>query len=81
MIQPSFQGTDGEKIGQGLRGMLVAAVAGIDDGNTGFFGGYHGRAFFWMPHGADIGVTGNDADGIGNAFPFGSGRTLRVGKT
>ena len=50
--------------------MLVAAVSGIDDWNLGLLGGYECSAFFWMPHGTDISITGNHADGIGYAFAF-----------
>ena len=32
-FEMSFQRADGQKIGQRLRGMLVAAVACVDDGN------------------------------------------------
>ena len=33
MIKASFQGADGKEIRKGLGGMLVSAVAGIDDRN------------------------------------------------
>ena len=60
--------------------MLVSAVAGVDDGDVGFLCRYHGSAFFWVAHGTDICVGGDNTDGVGHAFPFGSRGGSGVGK-
>ena len=44
----------------------MSAVSGIDDRNCGSLRCYQGSALFGMTHGADICITGNYADGIGN---------------
>ena len=71
MIEMSFQRPDRQKVGQGLRRMLVSAVSRIDDGNQRFHGSDERSALLGMPHGSDIRVTGNNAHSIGNALPFG----------
>ena len=58
----------------------MTAIAGIDNRNTRFLGSYHGRAFFGMTHGTDIGKAGDNADGVGYAFPLGSGRVGGIGE-
>ena len=64
----AFQGTDGQKVGKGLRGVLVPAVPGVYNRNGRFTGGNHGSAFFRMTHGADIGEAGDNPNGIRYAF-------------
>ena len=34
-----------------------------------------------VAHGADVREAGNNPDGVGHAFPFGSGRRSGIGKT
>ena len=74
VVQTSLHGTDGHKVGQCLGGMLMASVPCVDNWNLGLLGSYKCSAFLWMPHGADVSITGNHADGIGHAFAF-CGRT------
>ena len=50
----------------GLGRVLMSAVACVDHRDIGLGGIYHGSAFFGVAHGADIRITGNDADRIGN---------------
>ena len=52
----------------------MTAVTCVDDRNAGTAGGYHGSAFLRMTHGADVGIAGDDTDGIRYAFSFGSRR-------
>ena len=58
----------------------MSSIAGIYDRDAGERGGDHGSALFGMPHGADIRIAGDDADGIRHAFAFGGGRGGCVGK-
>ena len=80
MVQPSLQAADGHQIRQRLGGMLMTAIACIDDGDAGKGCCDHGSALFGMAHGADIRIAGNDADGVSNAFPFGGGGGCRIGE-
>ena len=65
--------------------MLMTAVSGIDNRNRRFGGGNIGCAFFWMSHCADICVTGNNTNCIGNTFTLGRGTViggdLKFGRT
>ena len=61
--------------------MLMAAVSGIDHGNRRFAGGHVGGAFLRMADRADIGVGGDDADRVRNAFPLGGGAGIGRRKT
>ena len=61
VLEMSLEGTDGQKIRQRLRGMLMPAVAGIDDRNQGFHRSHERCAFLRMSDGCDIGVAGDDA--------------------
>ncbi len=80
IAKATFQGTDGQEVGQGLGRMLMPAVTGVDNGNGGPAGSYHGRALFRMTHGADVRIAGDDPDGVGYAFAFGGGRGAGVGE-
>ena len=64
MIEPSFDGANGQKVCECLRGMLVSAVSGIDNRNGRAGGGNHRCAFFGVAHRADISEAGNHADGV-----------------
>ena len=61
--------------------MLVTAVSGVNNRNRRFGGGYISGAFLWMSHRADICVTGNNTDCIGNTFALGSGTGISGGKS
>ena len=58
---------------QRLRGMLMAAVSGVDDRNRGVVG-CHGRgALLRMANGCDVSKARDDADGVGNGLALGGG--------
>ena len=80
IIQIAVEAADGLQVGQGLGGMLMSTVTGIDHGNQGFLCGYHGSAFLGMAHSADVRIAGDDADGIGYTFSFRSRRGSRIGE-
>lgn len=67
---------DGEHVCQGLGGMLVAAVSGVDDGDVGVAGGHIRSALLEVAHGGDVRVAGDHADGIRHAFALGGGRAV-----
>jgi hypothetical protein len=54
-----------EQVAQGLRRMLVAAVAAVDHGNLRIFGGQARRAVTRMADDDDVGIVGNDPNGVG----------------
>ena len=73
IVKTSFQGTDRIQIGKSLRRMLMTAVSGIDYRNPGIKRRNLRGTFLWMTHCADICVAGNNTNGIGYCFAFGSG--------
>ena len=81
IIQIAVEAADGLQVGQGLGGMLMSTVTGIDHGDQGFLCGYHGSAFLGMAHSADVRIAGDDADGIGYTFSLGCGRAGSIGET
>ena len=80
VVETSLQGTDGEQIGQRLRGMLVAAVAAVDDRNAGDLFGHHGRALFGMADRSDVRKAGDRPDGVRYALALGHGGTGCIGE-
>ena len=69
---PHFPG-NGQQIGKGLGGVVVAAVSGVDDGNGGRLTCHVGRALLGVAHGDDVGVAADDFGGIRHAFALGGG--------
>ena len=80
MIQIAVEAADGLQVGQGLGGMLMSTVTGIDHGDQGFLRGYHGSTFLGMAHSADVRIAGDDADSIGYTFSLGCGRAGSIGE-
>src|ERR1700675_3865302 len=68
-----------EQVAQRLRRMLVAAVAAVDYGNLRIFGGQTRGAVARMADDDDVGIVGNDADGVGEAFALGGGTHRWIG--
>jgi hypothetical protein len=54
--EPAFAAPDRQRVEQGLGGMLVTAVAGIDDGAVDLFGQQLNRARFGMTHDQHVGM-------------------------
>ena len=62
---------NGEQIQQGLRRMLVRAVAGVEYRNTaGKLGRQTRRALLRVAHDDSIDIGADDRDGIGQGFAF-----------
>ena len=79
-IEPLFQGADGHEVRQGLCGMLMTAVAAVDDRDSGGLFCDHGGAFLGMTDGGNVSETGDGADSISDALSLGDGGTVRVGE-
>ncbi len=61
------------EVAEGLGGMLVAAVAGVDDRYAGVVGDDLGGAFPRVADDDDVGVAADYPGGIGDAFALGQG--------
>ena len=65
LVEPALGFLDGNEVEQGLAGVLVGAVASVDNGHGGKFGKHAGSAVFWVADDDGVGVAGDDAGGIG----------------
>ena len=72
-------GAQREQIAQRLRRMFVRAVAAVDDGNLRIFRRQARGAVARMADDDDVGVVGDDADRVGEAFALGGGADGRIG--
>ena len=79
-VEAALLAVNGQKVGQRLGGVVVAAVAGVDDGHGGFHGRDHRRALLEVAHGDNVGVASHHADGVGHALALGRGAVGRIGK-
>ena len=73
IVQPSHFPGNGQKVCQGLGGMVVHPVSGVDNGYGGIPGGHEGRAVLGVANGHDVGVAGDDFRGICHALALGGG--------
>ena len=72
---------DGQQVGQGLRRVAVAAVAGVDDGDGRHFGGIELRAFDVVTHRDEFGEAADHAHRVLYRLALAHGRTAGVGET
>ena len=70
---------EGEQVAQRLGRMLVAAVAAIDHRDRRVFGGEPRRAVARMADHDDVGVVGDHAHRVGEAFALGGRTGRRIG--
>ncbi|MPM31614.1 hypothetical protein SDC9_78170 [bioreactor metagenome] len=80
VVQPSFFPVNGQKVGQGLGGVVVAAVSGVDNGDLRPLGGGKGRTLLGVAHGDNVRVTAHGADGVRHRFALCGGGGRRFGK-
>ena len=73
IIQPAHFPGNGQQVRQGLGGVVVTAVSGVDYGDGGSLRGHERSALFRMPHGDDVSVAAENLGGVGYAFALGSG--------
>ncbi len=59
------------KVGEGLGGVIVAAVARVYNRHKRMLCGDNGSALFGVAHGDYVGIAADHRDGIGNAFALG----------
>lgn len=78
-LEPAMLVPECKEIAQRLRRVLVTAVAAIDDGHFGIFGGEHGGAVARVADHKDIGVARRDAHGIGKRLALGRRAGGRIG--
>ena len=71
---------DRQEVRQGLRGMAVGAVTGIDDGHGRYFRGIELCTLDVVAHGDDVGEAAHHADGVLHAFALGDGTAAGVGE-
>ena len=81
VVEASLELADGHHVQKSLSGVLVAAVARVDDGDIRELRGNVCRAFFVVADGRDIGEAGHDADRVGDALSFSGGRLVCAGET
>ena len=79
VVQPTLFAVDGHEVGQRLRGVVVAAVARVDDRDLRVHGSDQRRALLGMAHGDDVAVAADDAHGVRDGLALGGGRALRRG--
>ena len=73
IIEAALLPVDGQQIRQGLGGVVVATVSGVDDGYQRVAGGHQRSTLLGVAHGDDIAVTADGADGVGHALALGGG--------
>ena len=81
VLHVAAQPLDGENVGEGLRGVLVAAVAGVDQRHVDVVAGQTRGALFGMAHGRDVGVAFHGAQRVGDALALRGGRGRGLGET
>ena len=78
VFKASHLAVDGQKVGERLRGVVVTAVACVDDGHERVHGGDQRRALLGMAHGDDVAVAAHGADRVRHALALGGGRAFRL---
>ena len=73
IVEAALLPVDGQQIRQGLGGVVVATVSGVDDGYQRVAGGHQRSTLLGVAHGDDIAVTADGADGVGHALTLGGG--------
>ena len=76
IVKPPLQGLNGHKIRQSLGGMLMPAVAGIDNRNARKLARDHGSTFFRVTHGNDIRIAGDHTNRVGNTLSLTGGACI-----
>ena len=79
-VQAALGFVDADQIEQGLAGVLVGAVAGVDYRHRGKFRRQPRRAVFGVALDDGVGVAGDDAGGVGQGFAFFGAGVGAVGK-
>ena len=81
VVQTALAAADGHHVQQGLGGVAVAAVTGIDHRDLAVKGSAQRGPLFWVAHGGNIRIAADNADGIRNGFTLGSTGNTGIRKT
>ena len=73
VVQTALLPVDGQQVGEGLSGVVVATITGVDDGHLGHLSGGKGRALLGVAHGDDVGVAADGVDGVAHGLALGGG--------
>ena len=79
-IQTPLLPVDGQKVCQGLGGVVVTTVTCIDDGHLTELSGGIRRALLGMAHGDDVGIAADGVDGVPHSFTLGGGAGIGFGE-
>ena len=80
VVETAFLALDRQKIGQSLRGMGVAAVAGVDDRDARILRSHQRRALLEVTHGDDVREAADHAHGVGHRLALRHRRGVGVGE-
>ena len=69
---------DGKKVGQGLRRMLMPAVACVDYGAVSVLAHKSRRSFLWVAYNDYVGILRDCLCAVGNGFAFSGAARVRV---
>ena len=80
VVKASFALADGHQVDEGLGGVTVAAVSGVDDRNPGKHGRPQGRALHGVTHGNDVSIIADDPGGVAHGLALAGAGELCPGK-
>ena len=80
VIQVSHLPGDGQQVCQGLGGVVVHSVTGVDDRDACIAGGNIGRAGHGMANGHNVSVAAENLGGVRHALAFGGGGGAGLGE-
>ena len=80
VVETPLLALDRQKVRKGLRRVAVAAVARIDDRNSGVLRSYERRALLEVAHGDNVRETADHTYGVRHGFAFRHGRRIGVRK-
>ena len=80
VVEGALRLVDAIEVEHALRGMLVCAVAGIDDGHGGHLGGILRRALYVVAHDDDVGVVRHHEQRVLQRLALGAAGHFGVGK-
>ena len=77
VVEAALALADGHQVDEGLGGVAVAAVSGIDDRNPGEHGRPQGRTLHGVTHGDDVGIIADNPGGVAHGLALaGAGESV-----
>ena len=80
VVETALLALDRQEVGKRLRGMGVAAVAGVDDRDARILRGHQRRTLLEVTHGDDVGEAADHAHGVGHRLALRHRRGVGVGE-